>query len=387
MASKIEDAAVELTRWLVRWNTTNPPGDERALLAALEPRLRAAGLETRIIPYLDPARAQLIARLPGGNSRLPLLLSGHVDVVPPGRTTWEHDPFGAEVVDGRIYGRGACDMKSGVAALIVAAEEAAASGRTPLGDLWLVLTADEERNCLGAEELARQDLLPRSGAVIVAEPTGLRLYLAEKGAFWVQVEATGKTAHASIPHLGVNAVDAAMDLAVRWKKRYEELSRPHDFMGSATLNVGVIEGGVKVNVVPDRCVLQMDMRTVPPMDHDVLASELRLLADQAEREVKGAVIHLSILSNRPPVECRRDSDLAQALAGAVAEVAGVDPAPLAVPYCTEACIWQPQLGLDCVICGPGEPGMAHQPDESVDVAQVEFAARIYSRVVSELLFE
>jgi succinyl-diaminopimelate desuccinylase len=309
--------------------------------------------------------------------------------VPTGGIPWNHPPFGSEIQDGRLYGRGSCDMKSGVAALVVAAEAFAAQvqqgGAPPSGDLVVALTADEERNCLGAELLVEEPLFGGLGAALVAEPTALGLYIAEKGAFWVEVTFLGRTAHGSMPHLGANAVAAMAEFLHRWEREYRTDTPVHPLLGTPTLTLGVVQGGVKVNVVPDRCVAQLDMRTVPGLEHADLRARIAAMLDSITATRPGTRSEVRILSDRPSVSCPTDSPLALALAAATQEIAGVDPIPRGVPYCTEACIWVPRLGIHAVICGPGDPGMAHQPDECVPTAEVEAAAQIYARVAAELL--
>jgi succinyl-diaminopimelate desuccinylase len=389
--------AVELAAELVRLDTTNPPGGEAAAIAVLEERLRLAGFEVARVPYLaaddgpeqEGKRAHAVARLRGTGQRPGLLFSGHVDVVPVGEVPWSVDPFGGEIRGAELFGRGSCDMKGGVAALVVAAEALSAAcrerGEPPEGDLVVALTADEERNCLGAEALVEEPLFAGLGAALVAEPTALQLYVAEKGAFWVEATFFGRTAHGSMPHLGANAVAAAADFVLRWERRYRTDHPVHPLLGTPTLNIGVIAGGVKVNVVPDRCTVQLDMRTVPPLTHETLSGHLQETLAEVASLRPGTRAEYRITSNRPPISCPADSPLFLALAEAATELAGVDPTPRGVPYCTEACIWTPRLEIPSVICGPGEPGMAHQPDERVAVAQLEQAARIYTRAAATLL--
>lgn len=378
--------AVALTRELVRFNTTNPPGNETPVIELLEGRLRACGFQTRVVEYSDgPNRSHVVARLSGSGERPGLLFSGHVDVVPPGDVPWSVPPFGADIREERIYGRGSCDMKSGVAALVVAAESLAKSGQPLKGDLVVALTADEERNCLGAEALVREPLFQGLGAAVVAEPTSLGLFIAEKGAFWVEATTYGRTAHGSMPHLGANAIAVMAEFLTRWEAEFRTDDPVHPLLGTPTLTMGTIQGGVKVNVVPDRCVAQLDMRTVPPLNHAELLARMQALLDGICAARPGTRGELKMISDRPPVSCPPDSPLALALGTAAKELAGIEPQPRGVPYCTEACIWVPALGIPAVICGPGDPGMAHQPDEFVPVAEVELAARIYARAAEELL--
>jgi succinyl-diaminopimelate desuccinylase len=381
-----DQEVVALTQELVRINTTNPPGDEGPAIQLIEARLREHGFETTVVAYTEGEdRSHVVGRLRGTGERPGVLFSGHIDVVPPGNVPWTVDPFGGEVRDGRLYGRGSCDMKGGVAALLVAAEEIARSGRLLRGDLVVAVTSDEERNCLGADELVREPLFDGLGSVIVAEPTSLGIYIAEKGAFWVDVTFYGRTAHGSMPELGANAVAAMVDFLGRWERRYRTDHPVHPLLGTPTLNIGVIEGGVKVNVVPDRCTAQIDMRTVPPLEHPEVLRRLEGALEEVTSLRPGVRFETRVVSDRPPVSCPADSDLAAALAAAVQEIAGVDPSPRGVPYCTEACIWAPHLGIPAVICGPGSPGMAHQPDEYVEVADLQHAAQAYTRATLELL--
>lgn len=377
---------ISLTRDLVQFNTTNPPGNETPAIEMLAARLQRSGFETTLVPYTDGEnRSHVVGRLRGSGERPGLLFSGHVDVVPPGQVAWTTDPFGGEIRDGLLYGRGSCDMKGGVAALVVAAEAVARSGRALRGDLVVAVTADEERNCLGADALVLEPLFAGLGSVIVAEPTSLGLYVAEKGALWVEVRTFGKTAHASMPHLGANAVSALAEFLVRWEAAYSTTDPVDALLGTPTLNVGTIQGGVKTNVVADRCVAQLDMRTVPPLEHADLVRSMEALLNEIVARRPGVRWELSLLSNRPPVSCPADSELALSLAGAVRDLAGVDPTPRGVPYCTEACVWVPELGIPAVICGPGSPGMAHQPDEYVPTGELEAAALVYERAAYELL--
>src|SRR5436305_3866820 len=259
-----------LTQELVRLDTRNPPGNERAAAELLEQRLGSAGFETRLVPY-GRCRAHLVARLRGEGRCPGLLLSGHLDVVPTGTNPWETDPLGGEMLHGRIYGRGACDMKGGIAALAVAAEAIARSGRRPGGDLVFCATADQENGCRGAEALAAEPLFEGLGAVLLGEPSSLDLYVAEKGALWMEATFRGATAHAALPEQGTNAVVAAVDFIARLRQNSPVAGPTHPVLGGATLNVATIHGGVKTNVVPDRCAVTLDMRTVPGIGHETIS--------------------------------------------------------------------------------------------------------------------
>ncbi len=378
--------AVALTAELVRMDTRNPPGNEAPAVAFLEQRLRGAGFETTVVPYpVGENRSHVVARRRGSGVRPGLLFSGHIDVVPPGEVPWTVAPFGAEMREGRLYGRGSCDMKGGVAALVIAAEAIGRAGVALEGDLVVAITADEERNCLGADELVKEPLFEGLGAALVAEPTSLGLFIAEKGAFWVDVRFLGKTAHGSMPQFGANAVLAMAEFLARWERDYSTTEPVHPLLGAPTLNVGSVHGGVKVNVVADRCTAELDMRTVPPLAHADLRRRIEETAASVCASRPGIRAEVHVVSDRPPISCPADSALATALGRAVQDLTGHPPQFGGVPYCTEACIWTPHLGVPSVICGPGRAGMAHQPDEFVEVQDLEWAAVAYARTAMELL--
>jgi succinyl-diaminopimelate desuccinylase len=313
------------------------------------------------------------------------MLSGHLDVVPPGAVPWAFDPFAAEVVEGRLYGRGACDMKSGVAAMIAAAAEVVRLGERLRGDLVICASADEEAGCPGAEALVREPLFEGLGAVVIAEPSDLGLFVAEKGALWLEVTVTGKTAHAATPHLGSNAISAMAEFLTRVPAAALGGTRADPQLGLPTLNVGTVAGGVKINVVPDTCTATLDFRTVPGQNHAEIRSrvEAELEAVLAERPEAGYTIRALI--DRAAVSCPSDGPVVAAAARAVREVTGREVTPGGVPYFTEACIFVPVLGLPMVICGPGDPRLAHQPNEYVELTQVEQAARVYVQMIREML--
>ncbi len=408
------DNLLRLLRDLVRFPTVNPPGGEEPAARFVERELQAIGCDTVFVPYgtrneekgmrdeagsasrsslvphpssLEgpPGRAHVVGRRRGSGERAGLLLSGHLDVVPPGAVPWSHDPFAAEVVEGRLYGRGACDMKAGVAAMIAAAAEIAHAGDRLRGDLVICASADEEAGCRGADALVREPLFEGLGAVLIGEPSDLGLFVAEKGAFWLEVTVMGKTAHAATPHLGANAIAAMAEFLTRIPAAALAGAKADPQLGVPTLSIGTINGGVKINVVPDTCAATLDFRTVPGQNHAEIRGrvEAELRAVLEGRTPAG--YRIESLIDRAPVSCPPDTPLAAAAARAVRAATGRVVTPGGAPYFTEACVWVPVLGLPMVICGPGDPKLAHQPDEYVELRQVEQAAHIYVQVIRELL--
>ena len=368
---------------LVRWDTRNPPGNELPLARYLAERLRPLGIEVEVLPITE-ARGNLLARVRGTGARPGLVFCGHLDVVPPGSASWSRNPFGGEIDDGRLHGRGSCDMKGGVAAMIAAAASVAEAGRPLAGDLMIALTAGEEGEALGAGHFVAQGALAGCGGLVLAEPTNLDVLAAEKGVLWVEVTARGKAAHGATPHLGVNAVAAVADLlheATRWSLPHA----PHPLLDAPTLNVGTIRGGVKTSIVPDRCTVTLDFRTVPGQNHQDLLSRVRAACNRLAAARPGLGWEFRVVNELPPVETPVGAPLVRAAQEAAAAVTGERRPVRGAPYYTDGATLAPAFGLPMVICGPGNPALAHQTDEWVPVDQLVQAAELYARLAWQVL--
>ncbi len=376
------DLVVRLTREMVRMRSVNPPGDERPVAEYLATEARQSGLEAEL-QELDLGRSNCVVRLPGGDAPA-LVFTGHLDVVPPGEQAWEHDPFGADLADGRVYGRGSADMKGGVAAILAAMIGLRSTGFHPAGDVVLAATAGEEAGLYGARAMVDRASLQGAGYLVVAEPSDLNVFVAEKGVLWMDVHYYGRTAHGSMPWLGVNAVSAMARLIPvleAYPFRFEE----SPILGKPTLSVNVIGGGNKTNVVPDHCRIVLDMRTVPTQDHAVLIDEVRRQAEAVARASNQEIrVDITVDQNDRSVETNPEEPLVQAMAASVRAVTGQEPRIEGVTYATDAAVLAPGFKIPMVICGPGAPGMAHQPDEWVAVEQLTQAAEAYADLARRL---
>jgi len=360
--------AIELTRRLVRFDTRNPPGAEKACARFLSDRLQAAGFEVRAYDFAE-GRTSLIARGAGSSDRPPLCLSGHLDTVPLGEAPWTRAPLAGTIEDDRLYGRGASDMKSGVAAMVAAA---CAAGPRP--DVCLVLTAGEENGCEGARFLAEHGLLPEPiGALVVGEPTANVPLVGHKGVLWLEIEIAGRTAHGSAPELGDNAVYKAARL-VRRLEKWRFSAKPHPVLGAPTLNVGMLHGGLNINSVPDRAVVSLDIRTVPGVHHDVLREAVARLSD--------APVHIRTLADMASVASDPGDEWMRQVFAIVAEKTGRQPVPRGAAYFTDAAALRSAGNAPpTVILGPGEPSQAHQTDEYVRLPSIDAAVAIYTDII------
>jgi len=375
---------VDLLRDLLRIRSVNPPGDEAAVVTVLAERARAWGLAATIVDVL-PNRPNLIVELPGSGRCQAVVLSGHSDTVPPGEAPWEYDPFSGALVDGELWGRGATDMKAGLATMLAAMAAVKRRGWQPKGDIKLAVTIGEEVDCVGARHLRDSGGLEGAGWIVIGEPTNLDVVAAHRGAIWLQVIGHGKTAHGSMPHLGVNAIDHVVTLlgwlAQRWPK-YP--FTPHDLLAPPTMNLGTLSGGIKTNVVPDRCEATVDLRTVPGQDHEEIVREVRDMASELESTTPGLRLEVNVGNDMPPVETPVGHPLIRHAAGAVEEVTGAAPAVRGATYYTDGGMW---VGLDVpmVIFGPGDDKLAHQPNERVPVEHLALATRGYMALLERLL--
>jgi succinyl-diaminopimelate desuccinylase len=383
LTSAQEAEVVKFCQELVRIKSVNPPGDELPAAEYVASTLKKAGLEVELIRH-STTRASVFAHLKSSRKIPALLFNGHLDTVPVGTEKWIHPPFEAEISEGRIWGRGTADMKAGLAALMVAAKTLAEVGLPLRGDLILAATAGEETDSLGATSIATRPDLGPVQAVVIPEPSYNHIYVAEKGALWLELSTQGKTAHGSMPDLGQNAIMMMVTLI----HELQQLAIPyqeHPMLGGLTQSVNTIAGGMKTNVVPDHCVTTVDLRTVPGQDHPAIVRQIEdLIADLSHR-IPGFKASVSVINDRIPIETSPEEPVVQSFADVVAEVTGERPVPKGVRYYTDAVAFVPVLRTPMIICGPGDARLAHQPDEHVEVSKLIEAAKIYTLAALRLL--
>ncbi len=365
-------SAFELTRELVRFDTINPPGNEADAAAAVGRILEAAGFRVAYHSFATH-RDSVIADLDGSSNHKPLCFTGHLDTVPLGAAAWTNDPFAAETSEGKLYGRGSSDMKSGIAAMVLAAIDVARRPRRR--GLKLVLTAAEETGCEGAAFLAKTGVLGQAGAMVVGEPSSNRPFIGHRGALWLKLVHHGKTAHGSMPELGDNAVVKAAH-TVRALDDFGFNIPPHPHLGKPTLNVGYLRGGANVNSVPDRAEVGLDIRTIPDQSHDHICSTVVARAHSGT-EIERSIDLQSVFSDP-------SGAWLQSVFATVERVTGRKPAEETAPYFTDAAVLGPAYdNPPFVILGPGEKEMAHQTNEYCVVERIDEAVEIYRKLAAD----
>jgi len=364
-------SALELTQALVRFDTINPPGNERLCAEHLGSILNDAGFAVSYHEFAE-TRTSLVARIGGDADAKPLCFTGHIDTVPLGAAPWSVDPFAADIADGKLYGRGTSDMKSGVAAFVVAAIRLARELETGPG-MVLIITAGEETGCEGAYHLAGLgNVLGDAGAIVVAEPSSNLPFIGHKGALWLKAVANGLTAHGSMPELGVNAIYKAARTISQLEDFDFNVAR-HPVLGKPTLNVGTVHGGMNINSVPDRAEVGIDIRTLPDQDHGDLCAHLSsYLGDDIAVE---PVVDVGSVWTDPAEDWMLD------VFDVMAEILGKMPEVCTATYFTDAAALTPAYGgPPTVILGPGEAAMAHQTDEYCVVDRIDQAVNAYVEI-------
>jgi succinyl-diaminopimelate desuccinylase len=367
---------------LVRIDSCNPPGHEEPAAEFLAGVMEREGLDvTRM--HIAPGRMNVLGRWRGTGAAPALLLNGHLDTVLVDKKQWQHDPHGGVIEDGILYGRGAVDMKGGVAAMVMACVALARAGVRLAGDVLFAGTAGEEVDCIGAQHLLTHDLGPVAG-LVVGEPTQLRVAPAHKGALWLEIAASGKAAHGSMPEQGYNAIQA-MHRIIEQLLRHEPVYTPHPLLDRPTINLGTIQGGSKVNIVADRCLLGVDLRSVPGQDHATLTRDVQQIVDTLKRDDPALQADVQVLIDRPPVTTAAEELLIQTALRVGEEIFGHAQTPKGMSYFTDASVLTPGLGVPTLILGPGDERLAHQVDERTELRSVLSAARFYVALAQAFL--
>jgi len=275
-------------------------------------------------------------------------------------------------------------MKGGLAAMMAAMKVLAEAGVSLQGDLILAATAGEEIDSLGAKEVAKMLSREPIQALFIAEPTYNEIFIAEKGVFWVEVETFGKTAHGSMPDQGRNAI-LMMVKIIQEFERLEIPHKTHPVLGGFTRSINTISGGIKTNVVPDSCVVTLDMRTVPGQDHSAILRQLEEILEDLggkDRDFRAAV---KAINDHPAVETSPAEPVLQKFSSLVAGMTGQKVVLKGANYFSDAVGFLPVLKAPLILFGPGEPGQAHQPNEQVEVSKLVEAARIFTVTAGRLL--
>jgi len=383
-----EELLVRVTCQLLQATGQNPPGEEAATVAVLAAAGRELGLDVVTSP-VEPGRDNVSVTLAGGNGP-GLLILGHTDVVPVG-DGWTTDPYGGVVKDGRIYGRGASDMKGGLAAALVAMAALRGAGLT--GPVELAAVVDEEETGKGIRAYVDHARGAAAGSgseflgCITAEPTDLQTIIAARGDSYLRVAVHGRACHAGNPDDGANAIYGAAAVVAEIERLHAELAAdPHPLLGPATWSVGQINGGTGGSIVPADCVIVADRRLLPGESPAAVLDDLRSRVAALRLEDRGLSVELEMPMEMPAFETAADGELVRVIEAARVDAGGPE---LPLAGWTAACdggYVARDLGVPVVVLGAGSvTTQAHQADESVPIEELVTAARAYTLTALRLL--
>jgi succinyl-diaminopimelate desuccinylase len=374
---------VAICQDLIKIRSINPPGDELTIAKYCADFLSNIGFEVELIQH-STTRASVLACLRGSGQVPGVLVCGHLDTVPVGAITWKHEPLGGEIIDGKIWGRGASDMKGGIAAILASAYGLVKSNFSPRGDLWVGLTAGEETDFLGALEISKhREVLPLQ-VLLIPEPSSNEIFLAQKGALWLEIEMEGKTAHGSMPDLGVNTVESMAQFIYRLKS-LDFSFKPHPLLDTCTAAVTTMHGGEKINVIPDECRTTIDIRTMPGQNHQDILEQIQNLLHNIEESTPGLKSKMRILKDYAAVETDFKNPFVKPIHAAASTVLGTEVPIKGVRFFTDSAVLTPAWDVPMVLCGPGHAEMAHQPDENVEISLLEQSVEIYILALKDYL--
>jgi succinyl-diaminopimelate desuccinylase len=367
----------ELAQELVRANSSNPPGNEAGVVDILERRMKAAGLQTERVE-VAAGRPNLIATWKGKGNKT-LILHGHTDTVPAASEGWKHPPFGGAIEGNKLYGRGAADMKGGLAALVAAIESLRKEGWQPKGNLVFLAAANEEMG--DKEKIGMRLVAPlmanRHGGerlVIMGDTSGLNITVAEKGVLWIEATAKGKEAHGSTPWKGINAIEKLGKFLMALREL--ELPVQHPLLGKSTVSINTISGGYKTNIVPGSAKASVDIRIVPGESKEKVFEAMNKLLAQLKQKDPEIDIDIKETMYEPPAELEGKSALPQ-LQAAIKEVTGHEAKVRGEHGSSGSGMFQ-RAGIPALVFGPGLDESAHIRDEYVEIEQLAQAAAIYA---------
>ena len=349
----------DLLRSLIQIKSVNPPGNENQIANFIKKFLLKENIFSELV-NLEEGRSSVIAKIEGKEKRN-ITLCGHLDTVRVKEEEWTKPPFQGLIENGRMYGRGAADMKGGVAVILYAAVLLKRRGIIPKKTIQLALTADEEWGYRGAKTLVDQGYFKQTDLLIITEPTNLQVSIGEKGEVWIKAKFFGKSAHGSTPELGRNTVIPGSKFILEVSDKYEKTFKKKNLWGKTSINIGQFHGGEQINIVPNYSEVQLDFRVISEEDKGRAIELVRKIGNDIAGKYDIQFLE-EIFNYHPPIFTSLDNLYIQKFM----QVAGVKEA-IIVKYCTDGGTIIPEKKVPFIIFGPGDIAQAHQNDEYIEL--------------------
>lgn len=369
----------ELLKKLVQAESTTSTG-ELAAAEVLSEYFASHNIDCNIDKW-DNNRANATVHIKSTNQKPALLFAAHIDVVPAGELAdWDCEPFGALEKDGKIFGRGSCDMKGGTAATAAAIVEIINEGHKLKGDFIFTSTAGEETTSCGIRKFVENNAshLPTLAGIIIPEPTRFDVIVAHRGILWLKVSTVGKTAHGSMPHLGINAIKHMTSL-LNALDGYLPPHIEHPRFGKCSMSINQIHGGCATNVVPDNCSIELDIRTLPGQTHEEIIADLKRVCDELKAADSDFKAEIEVIRSVEALETDENSDFVKG----ICSLTGIGETKF-VGYTTDGPFLSP-LNAPTIIFGPGNTDLCHKPNEYIERADLETAKQYYKKIILHYL--
>lgn len=391
------EAVIKLTKDLVQIPSVYREGVEDAnetkVAKYVTDYLRNMGIETHVEEVV-PGRPNVIGVVDSGKPGKTLLFEGHTDVVTEGnRDAWTYDPFSAHIENGRMYGRGTNDTKGNLACMITAVHSILQDKESFNGKIILCIPADEEGMMLGIKHFIKQGWADGVDGAIICEPEENNVCIAQRGAMRIRVDVYGKMAHGAISWSGINPNWRMARLIVELEKlEKEEQERlgedPYLKWPSITPTIlqAPVKGDAQINVIPDHCMMTLDIRTVPSQDHDELVGKIEAIIDKLKAVDSDFNVELTMLDNRPATSTEKDDPVVVAIYEAVEKITGKEPIYNGVPGATDGTFLH-MHGIPIVTIGAGDRDIPHQIDEYIDIEELAETTAIYKEAALRFLAE
>ncbi|EAC5508087.1 ArgE/DapE family deacylase [Listeria monocytogenes] len=372
---------IQILKDIVNINSTN--GHEEQVANYLQKLLAEHGIESEKVQY-DVDRASLVSEI-GSNDEKVLAFSGHMDVVDAGDVSkWKFPPFEAAEHEGKLYGRGATDMKSGLAAMVIAMIELHEEKQKLNGKIRLLATVGEEVGELGAEQLTQKGYADDLDGLIIGEPSGHRIVYAHKGSINYTVKSTGKNAHSSMPEFGVNAIDNLLLFYNEVEKFVKSIDATNEILGDFIHNVTVINGGNQVNSIPEKAQLQGNIRSIPEMDNETVKQVLVKIINKLNKQ-ENVNLELIFDYDKQPVFSDKNSDLVHIAKSVASDIVKEEIPLLGISGTTDAAEFtKAKKEFPVIIFGPGNE-TPHQVNENVSIENYLEMVDVYKRIATEFL--
>ena len=380
--SRNKDAIISLTQELVRVPSFSSDAEGLSAIAhVISEEMKKAGLSVELMEA-EKGLTNVIGKYRGSDTAPWILFNGHTDVVPvPSEKDWVSPPFSAEIKDGRIYGRGACDMKGGLAAMLTVPKIIFSLFPEYKGNLILAATVDEEIGGFnGMKYVVEQGIKANMG--IVCEPTDLKIVNVCKGLLWLKLRTRGISAHGGMPKQGVNAIHK-MSIIIDALENYDFPQTPHEILGKPSVNIGKIRGGSRPNVVPDFCEAEIDIRYLPGQIYQQIIDELNGLISDLRKQDPQIDAEVKLVRYRSPVEISIEETVVKTVGEALRRILGREPEFRGMISAADS-EYLVNAGIPSIMFGPGSDHLAHATNEWIAIDDILTAVKVYTATCLEI---